>query len=413
MPRYRQPGVYIKEVSSGNKNIQGTPTSLVAFVGSTFRGSGNQPRLIGSWKDYISEFGDLSHPSGVSDEGDHMALAVRAFYQNGGKEAYICPLVSHSHSVRLSSALKKQFTMANSADLRAREYSDFCTTLLRHHPEVSVLVLPDLPWLAENIANEVVRDTLACCEAAKHCMLLVDPPLDTPLKTTEDIEALALPRSSYSVMYYPWVEVDNPFYHPVTNAKASRTLAIPPSALAAAIWAKTDTLHGVWKAPAGANTQLAVNDLQYAVTEDVLANLNPCGVNCLRSYPGLGFVVWGARTLATDAEPQWRYIAVRRMAMFIEQSLLKGLQWVVFEPNNQPLWQAVTDSVSAFLRDLFQAGAFAGQKADDGFFVHCGYGETMSQTDLDNHQLVLLVGFAPLKPAEFVTLRLQLNTATP
>lgn len=412
MPDYQRPGVYIEEVPSSNRVIRGTPTSIVAFVGRTFRGSDKGPQRIDSWKDYLSEFGDPSQPSGIRDEEDHMALAVWAFYQNGGQGAYICPLVSHSHAFR-SSAMSKPIAERNSTSLSAKDYCDFYTSTLHHYPEVSALVLPDLPWLAENIAKDIVRDTLAYCEAAKHCMLLVDPPLDTPLKTTADVQRLALPSSSYSVMYYPWVEVNNPLYHPVTNAKVQTVIALPPSAVAAAIWGKTDTLHGVWKAPAGADTQLVVNDLQYAITEDVLANLNPCGVNCLRNYPGLGFVVWGARTLATEADPQLRYIGVRRMSIFIEQSLLKGLEWVNHAPNNQQLWHTVTSSVSAFLHDLFIAGAFAGQKGKDSFFVRCGYGETMSQADLDLHQLVLCVGFAPLKGAEFVTLCLKLDTATP
>jgi phage tail sheath protein FI len=135
--------------------------------------------------------------------------------------------------------------------------------------------------------------------------------------------------------------------------------------------------------------------------------LNPVGVNCIRNLPGYGTVIWGARTLATKADPEWRYVPVRRTAIFIEESIYQNIQWAVFEPNDEPLWSTLRANIGAFMNGLFRAGAFQGQKADDAYFVRCGLGDTMTQGNIDRGQVIVLVGFAPLKPAEFVIVRIQ------
>jgi phage tail sheath protein FI len=123
--------------------------------------------------------------------------------------------------------------------------------------------------------------------------------------------------------------------------------------------------------------------------------------------PGGGRVIWGARTLATKADPEWRYVPVRRTAIMIEQSIYNGIQWAVFEPNDHRLWSALRGNIGGFMNSLFRVGAFQGEKASDAYFVRCGLGDTMTQTDIDAGQVIVIVGFAPLKPAEFVIVRIQ------
>ncbi len=173
-------------------------------------------------------------------------------------------------------------------------------------------------------------------------------------------------------------------------------------------WSKIDGKRGVWKAPAGVETQLTgASGLEFQVEDGEQDQLNPKGVNAIRTLPGFGSVIWGARTLATNAVPEWRYVPVRRTAIFIEQSVYKGIQWAVFEPNDHPLWSSLRANIGQFMNGLFRAGAFQGAKADDAYFVRCGLGDTMTQADIDRGQVIVIVGFAPLKPAEFVIVRIQ------
>jgi len=131
------------------------------------------------------------------------------------------------------------------------------------------------------------------------------------------------------------------------------------------------------------------------------------GVNAFRTLPNFGRVIWGTRTLATKADPEWRYISVRRTAMLIEESVYNGIQWAVFEPNKHLLWSALRSNIGSFMNGLFRAGAFQGEKASDAYFVRCGLGDTMTQDDIDRGQVIVIVGFAALKPAEFVIVRIQ------
>jgi uncharacterized protein len=164
----------------------------------------------------------------------------------------------------------------------------------------------------------------------------------------------------------------------------------------------------VWKAPAGLDANfVGVTGLAVNLTDAENGELNPLGINCLRAFPGMK-VVWGARTLrgADQLADEWKYIPVRRTALFIEESLYRGTQWVVFEPNDEPLWAQIRLSVGAFMHSLFRQGAFQGQSPKDAYFVKCDK-ETTTQDDINKGIVNILVGFAPLKPAEFVVVRLQ------
>jgi hypothetical protein len=289
----------------------------------------------------------------------------------------------------------------------ANDYATFYGNVLRKVRDASVLVLPGQPWPSSG-PHAVIDQTLAHCEAMKNRMLIVDPPQGLEIDQAGKVTQLGLPTSTYSVLYYPWVKVANPLYNQDTNPNAPKTLTIAPSAFAAGMWAKIDSRRGVWKAPAGVEAQLiGAADLEYTVEDLEQGQLNPLGVNCYRKLPGFGSVIWGSRTLATKANPEWRYVPVRRTAIFIEESIYQGIQWAVFEPNDHPLWGSLRSNIGSFMNGLFRAGAFQGKTANEAYFVRCGLGDTMTQGDIDRGQVIVIVGFAPLKPAEFVIVRIQ------
>jgi phage tail sheath protein FI len=173
--------------------------------------------------------------------------------------------------------------------------------------------------------------------------------------------------------------------------------------------ARTDAQRGIWKAPAGIDASLnGVQGLEVILTDAENGMLNPLGINCLRSFPAIGPVVWGARTLrgADQLADEYKYLPVRRLALYIEESLFRGLKWVVFEPNDEPLWSQIRLNVGAFMHNLFRQGAFQGKTPRDAYFVKCD-SETTTQNDINLGVVNLVVGFAPLKPAEFVIISLQ------
>lgn len=204
-----------------------------------------------------------------------------------------------------------------------------------------------------------------------------------------------------AAVYFPRLEL--------TDADSNAVPDVAPSGAVAGLYAATDTARGVWKAPAGIAVQISgASDLAIRMSDLDNGRLNPLAVNCLRSLPVLGDVVWGARTMSGDDQSasQWKYIPVRRLALYIEESLYRGTQWVVFEPNDEPLWAQVRLNIGAFMHGLFRQGAFAGQSAKDAYFVQCDT-NTNPQADIDNGILNVVVGFAPLKPAEFVVITIQ------
>jgi phage tail sheath protein FI len=182
-----------------------------------------------------------------------------------------------------------------------------------------------------------------------------------------------------------------------------------PCGAVAGVFARTDTQRGVWKAPAGLEATLAgVPQLSLSLTDPENGELNPLGINCLRTMPPAGRVIWGSRTLQGDDRlaSEWKYIPVRRTALFMEESLYRGTQWVVFEPNDEPLWAQIRLNVGAFMHNLFRQGAFQGQTPREAYLVRCDR-ETTTQNDINRGIVNIVVGFAPLKPAEFVIIKIQ------
>jgi phage tail sheath protein FI len=205
-----------------------------------------------------------------------------------------------------------------------------------------------------------------------------------------------------AAFYFPWVSAPDP-------TQEGRLRRFPPSGFVAGLYAKTDAQRGVWKAPAGTEASLSgASGVIQTLTDDENGTLNVKAINCIRTFPVFGTVIWGARTLRGNDEvgSEWKYIPVRRTALFIEETLYRALKWVVFEPNDEPLWAQIRLNVGAFMHDLFRQGAFQGQTPRDAYFVKCDK-ETTTQSDINRGIVNIVVGFAPLKPAEFVIIKIQ------
>lgn len=254
----------------------------------------------------------------------------------------------------------------------------------------------------DNGGLNLLRNALAYCEE-RRAMLLVDPPTswNTVQKAQDNVDKLAL-QSPNAVIYFPWVKLPDP-------NRDFRLEAFPPSGIMAGIYARTDVQRGVWKAPAGIDAVLSgVSELTYNMTDKENGRLNPIGVNCLRTFPVYGNIAWGARTMkgADVLASEWKYVPVRRLALFLEESLYRGTKWVVFEPNDEPLWSQIRLNLGAFMNNLFRQGAFQGSSPAEAYFVKCDK-ETTTQNDINLGIVNIVVGYAPLKPAEFVIIKFQ------
>jgi uncharacterized protein len=258
-----------------------------------------------------------------------------------------------------------------------------------------------LPGTADE--NDVLDAAIALC-VERRAMLIVDPPAawtgvdkaaTTPHHLTGD-------PAKNAAVYFPNVRAANLVHDGAVEE-------FPPCGMVAGVWARTDVQRGVWKAPAGTDASLAgVDSLAVKMTDLENGQLNPLGINCLRSFAVIGPVTWGARTMrgADRLVDQWKYLPVRRLALFIEESLYRGTQWVVFEPNDEPLWSSIRLNVGAFMNNLFRQNAFQGRTPQEAYLVKCD-ATNNPQNDRDRGIVNILVGFAPLKPAEFVIIHIQ------
>ncbi|MEO8345748.1 MAG: phage tail sheath subtilisin-like domain-containing protein [Betaproteobacteria bacterium] len=246
-------------------------------------------------------------------------------------------------------------------------------------------------------AASITELLIAHAERMRYRIAVLDTP---PGMSVGDVRAWRGARdSSRAALYYPWITIKDP--------DTGSELNLPPSGFVAGIYARNDMERGVNSAPANEVVTLAVN-FERSIDQAEQELLNPVGINCLRFFPGRGYRVWGARTLASD--PQWKYVNLRRLFIYLEQAIDRGTQWVVFEPNNEALWTAVRQSVGSFLYGMWRDGALQGTSSKDAFFVKCDR-ETMTQDDIDSGRLVCDIGIAPLKPAEFVVFRIGQWTA--
>lgn len=268
--------------------------------------------------------------------------------------------------------------------------------------EISIIAAPGI------VDQTVINALIDQCTTLKYRFAIIDPDYKKASAMNDIITQRQLYDTHYAALYFPRVVNVDP--NPVSPAGSNVTL--PPSGLMAGIYAFTDDNRGVYKAPANIAI-LGITDLDLTINkgEQDILNPSPNNINVLRNFrtQGRGLRVWGARCITSDTE--WKYVNVRRLFIFVEHSLDQGTQWVVFEPNDYPLWARVTQSITNFLTSVWRDGALMGQKAEEAFFVRCDR-TTMTQDDIDNGRLIVLVGIAPVKPAEFVIIRISQFTAS-
>jgi len=278
--------------------------------------------------------------------------------------------------------------------------------------DVTIVTVPDLITAATKedgsidlgLWKAVQTSLIAHCELHSNRMALLDaPPGFSPQQIKEWRSDVAQYDSAFAALYYPWIKVENP-----TGTGADAEVLIPPSGHVAGVWARTDESRGVWKAPAN-DTIRGVLDVERNITQNEQSVLNPLGINAIRPFGTRGIRIWGARTLTSDTD--WQYINVRRLFNMVEATILDGTQWAVFEPNDVTLWEGVTRTLSGYLHGLWQEGALFGASADQAYFVRCD-ATTNTPESIDQGKLIVEVGLAPVKPAEFVIFRISQNKQT-
>ncbi len=373
MPIYRAPGVYIEEIPSGPRGIEGVPTDIAAFVDVFAAGPVESPMKITSQSLFEAQFG-----AGNTSPASH---ALRDFFANGGRTAWVVRVADTG-----SDTLQRGLAALASVDI------------------FNILCLPCAAALPDAALRAAYAAALELC-AARRAFLIVDIPAvaDTPVAMRDWLAQHAELRHANAAVYFPRLLAASARLQRAPKMSATRAA----SGAVAGLYARIDAARGVWKAPAGIEADL--RGVQFAVNINDAANelLNPLSINALRVIDGRP-LCWGARTLSID--PEWKYVPVRRLALFIEASLERGLAWAAFEQQGETLWDKVRGAAGNFLARLFREGAFAGSTPDEAYFVHCDRG-TVTQDDIVNGRLNLLIGFAPLKPAEFVVLRIVITAA--
>jgi uncharacterized protein len=347
--------------------INGLPTQVAAFIGSSVAGPFYQATRLFAFTQFAQRFGGATAKH-------ELAYAVHLFFLNGGKEAWTLRIPAR--------AARKDWRQALGA--------------LDEIDSFNLLVLPGLT------APGIINDAIAYCEK-RRAFLILDAPRDaaTPAQIRAWAGRTAFPRSPNAAAYYPWIKV-------ATSSNGGAVRLSAPSGAVAGVYARTDTQRGVWKAPAGQEALIAgIVSLAQPVSDSDSAQLNSLAINCLRSFSN-GDVVWGARTLAgrDDAASDFKYVPVRRTALFLEASIDRGTQWATFEPNGEPLWARLRLQIGRFLDGLWRQGAFQGVTPKDAWFVRCDR-TTTTQNDVDNGRVNIEFGFAPLRPTEFVVIKLQ------
>lgn len=381
MSQYLTPGVYIEEVSTGARPIEAVGTTTAAFIGEAplpGARSGEAVAIV-NW----GQFRDIF--AGDAKRSTPLANAVAGFFLNGGSRAYV----------------------VNTAP----EGLDTALEVLSAFDDIAMIAAPG--WRDPAVQEAL----LGYCEGLSTCFAILDGP-----EQVEDLSALTRvatvsaggeengpsqavrPRESahgYGAFYFP---------HLVTRdaLDPGSIVTVPPSGHIAGIYARNDIARGVHKAPANVPVRGALG-LSRRLNDTEQGVLNPAGVNVIRFFTGRGVIVWGARTLAPAAS-EWRYVPVRRLFIMVENSIRRGTQWVVFEPNDERLWKSIRRDVSAFLTLLWRQGALQGTTAEQAFYVKCD-AETNPQRVIDAGQVVIEVGLAPVKPAEFVIFRIGHSSA--
>ncbi len=382
MTEYKSPDIYIEENQSGTKPISGVSTNCTGFVGTAAYDDVpvGEPTLITSWDQFVEKFGRFD-----KDKAPFLPPAIYGFFRNGGKECYV---------VRVkASATNEDYTGATKGS-----QSKTGLLALSDIDNVSIICVPGIT------SNVVQRAMIEQCKEKGNRFCILDPPRKADVVAIKKHRDNLVSEKGFGALYYPWIKVS------IETTENDRVMDIqdfvPPSGYIAGVYARVDMESGVWKAPANAIIRGAT-EVELDLPEKVQEELNLTGINCIRNLGEGVIYVWGARTLALDA--QWKYVSVRRLFIFIEESIYRGIQWVVFEPNDHPLWSSVRAHITPFLMRLWRDGALMGSKPQHAFFVRCSLGTTMTQNDIENGRLIILIGIASVRPAEFVIFRICYN----
>ena len=397
---YLSPGVYVEEVDRGSKPIEAVGTNTVGFLGESAKGPVNEPTLVTNWSQFVKTFGDFAQCS------PYLAHAVYGFFNNGGSRCFIVNVGGGGEEPELTAAGNaggdkkdgkekdkaaavpgpKAGPVDKDALYIGRDRGPGQRTGLKCFEEVDEIAIVAAPG---QISAAVQDALLTHCETRKDRFAI----LDSPETISGGIDRLPKPRDSkYGAYYFPWIQVYDP---------DKGNVYVPPSGHIAGVYSRTDSERGVHKAPANEQIRGALG-LKYDVSKGEQDLLNPKGINAIRNLNG-AVRIWGARTLSTD--PSWRYINVRRLFIMVESSIERATQWVVFEPNDHRLWKRVTRTISSFLTLLWRNGALMGTSPEQAFYVKCDE-ETNPAEVVDAGQLVVEIGLAPVKPAEFVIFRI-------
>lgn len=371
------PGASIHKPTYVPPVIESASTSTAAIIGSFPKGSMTSPQQVRTWVAFEKEYGGLETEALSS-------LCIKQFFDNEGKAIWV---------VRIGTG-------------QIKGVAPFLQglSLLDRIGGFNILFIPQTEQLPDTHAILVMHAAIALVGKHRAMYVLDVPQLDTPRQTVRTLTSWLNQQSGLNhpnvAMYVPRVQV------PPFLKKAP--LHIPASGAMAGVWARTDQQQGIWKAPAGTAAILhGVQGIEQTLTQPEMGQLTQLGINPIRQTSPSQFVAWGARTLSPTRE--WQYLAVRRLALFLETSIQQGLGWVVDKPNDEPLWAHIRQTVDVFLQSLFRQGAFQGQKSQEAYFVKCGR-DTISSADQTAGNVNIMIGFAPLKPAEFIIFTIQQKT---
>ncbi len=335
------------------------------------------PQQVRTWTAFEKEYGGLETEALSSH-------CIKQFFDNEGKAIWV---------VRIGTG-------------QIKDVSPFLQglSLLDRIGGFNILFIPQTEQLPDTNAVKVMQAAIAL--VAKHrAMYILDVPQRDALRQT--VRTLTTWFNHQSGIHHPNVAMYVPRVQVPQSLKKAPLHTIPASGAMAGVLARTDQQRGVWKAPAGTEAILqGVQGIEQTLTQQEMGQLTNLGINPIRQTSPSQFVAWGARTLSPNSE--WQYLSVRRLALFLESSIQQGLGWVVVEPNDEPLWAHIRQTIDAFLQSLFRQGAFQGQKAREAYFVRCGP-DTISSADQAAGIVNIMIGFAPLKPAEFIILKIQQN----
>ncbi len=375
MTEHLSPGAYVEEIEPGTKSIKGVSTSIAGFLGMAEKGDNDTSASISSWKQFVERFGRYTANQ------PYLAPAVHGFFANGGSRCFVVKVKDGA----------ADGDYVGTVDRTGKRTG---LQVFNEIDDVNVICIP-------GITSETVQKAMvAHCEDMNYRFCILDPTENATFEQIQIFKDKVISENGYAALYYPWIKVTAETQN---NGKlGTQNLFVPPSGHVAGIYARSDRERGVHKAPAN-EVMHGVLDVKLSITKGEQEILNSKGINCIRAFPGKGICVWGSRTTASNT--LWRYVNVRRLMFYIEESIDKSTRWATFEPNSEKLWRTVRVSITEFLTRVWRNGALMGSKPEESFFVRCDR-TTMTQTDIDNGRLICVIGLAIAKPAEFVILRI-------